>query len=220
MTEEKTPGLLLQAIPYLGQQKILKIFTPGSGLISMVSKRVKNTALVSPFCLAEWVYKKGNRDIYPLVDGSLIDGLYDLRKSYESLSAAGLIAQDLLRTQMPGKQSHELFALSCALFQKLPSFKHPEILVALFRLKMLLHEGLLSLEPGCSRCSSEALHLFEGESYCMAHAEYPGRTFTSEEWTHLSLLCTTKSFAKLREMPLKRELYGKILSLFNERIQQ
>src|SRR5580700_7758836 len=128
MIEEKSPGLLLQAIPYLGQKKILKVFTPDFGLISLISQRVRNSALVSPFCLVEWVYKKKNGEIYSLVDGSLIDGLYNLRTSYKALTTAGQIAQDLLRTQMPGKSSVELFALTTAIFQKIDSFDHPEIL--------------------------------------------------------------------------------------------
>lgn len=217
MSEEKTPGLLLQAIPYLGSKKILKIFTPGAGLLSLFAKRVKNTALVSPFCLAEWVYQKGNREIYSLVDGSLTDGLFNLRSNYEVLSAAGEIAQDLLKTQLPGKPSHDLFALTSAIFQKLPSFKHPEILSALFRLKLLLHEGLLSLEPTCGKCPSPATHLFQGESLCLRHAAYPGWTFSPEEWEHLLTLSSARSFEALKlEIP-RKELYTKIRSLFDER---
>jgi recombinational DNA repair protein (RecF pathway) len=119
---------------------------------------------------------------------------------------------------MPGKQSHELFALSCAIFQKISSFDHPEILAALFRVKMLLHEGLLSIDKGCSQCEGPALHLCEGESYCLKHAGCPGWTFAPEEWSHLHLLATARSFALLKETAPQKELYGKILSLFNERI--
>ena len=213
---EKSAGLLLQAIPYLGQQKILKVFTAGSGMLSILSKRVKNSAVVSPFCIAEWVYKKGSREIHSLVDASLSDGLLDLRSRYEAVSTAGQIAQDLVRTQLPGKPSPDLFALSCAVFQKIASFQHPEVLTALFRLKLLIHEGLLSLEPTCTACSEPALCLFQGESYCLRHGQSP---FQVEEWDHLLLLARARSFSALQRIPPIKGLYPKIGAIFEERIR-
>lgn len=216
MSEEKTPGLLLQAIPYLGQSKILKLFTPEQGLLSLLVKRTKNSALTSPFCLAEWVYKKGNRDIYSFTDGSLLNGFLDLRDNYAVLSSAGSIAQDLLRTQLPGKRAPELFALSCSLFQQLPRFQHPEILPTLFRLKFLLLEGLISLERICAKCSEPACSLIQGESFCSSHSHGP--SFYPEEWELLHILSSTRSYSLLKELPSLGNLHKKIFDLFNERL--
>lgn len=178
----KTPGLLLQSIPYLGQKKILKVLTPEHGLIAFFAK----TTQLTPFCLAEWVYLKSHKEIHPLQDSTLLDPLLELRQDYNTLAAAGAIAQDLLRTQLPGKKAP--FALACAYFKKLPL--NPQILAASFRLKLLLHEGLLSPEPE--------------------------PTFTSAEWEQVALLAFARQFSLIQE--LTAAPYEKIRALFEERV--
>ena len=141
---ERTDGLLLHSIPYLGQQRILKVLTPETGLLSFLAKKSIVPIFTTPFVYAEWIYEKNNREIYPLRDASLLDELSGLKQNYPHLSAAGKIAQDLLRTQLPNKSCPELFALALACLRKLPLFQEPEILLAMFRLKLLSLEGLLS----------------------------------------------------------------------------
>lgn len=215
--EEKAPGLLLQAIPYLGQKKILKVFTPHLGVISLITKKKQESALLSPFCLAEWVYRKGRNDLYLLLDGSVSDSLFDLRKTYEALSSAGTIARDLIHLQMPGSFAAEMFVLTSMIFQKMGSFEHPGVLVALFRLKWLQHEGLLSLQANCSLCEKEALSLHEGESYCALHGQNSRWVFTKEEWAQLNDLYTARTFSHLKNLKPLASLYPKIFSLFEER---
>ena len=147
MSAEKTAGLLLQSIPYLGQKRILKILTPETGLLTFMAKRNTAAALTTPFALAEWVYEKQEREIHPLQDGTILDDLASLKQEYACLTAAGRLAQDLLRTQLPGKAAHEVFALALACFRKLPLFRQPDVLVAAFRLKLLALEGLVSDLP-------------------------------------------------------------------------
>jgi len=216
--EEKSQGVLLQSIPYLGRQKILKIFMPENGLVSLIVKSANPalTALTSPFCIAEWVYKKGQKEIHTLKDGSLLDNLLELRINYDTLAAAGAMAQDLLRSQLPSKRAPALFDLFCAYLKKSAHFAKPAILAASFRLKLLQHEGLLSLQKECSSCASFAVHLHQGESYCPYHAPFPGLTFTAEEWETLHLLAFARQFSLFQHLvhaPLE-----KISALFEERI--
>lgn len=178
-----TPGLLLQAIPYLGQKKILKIFTAEHGLLSLFATTTK----LSPFCIAEWVYRKSNREIHTLQDATLLDPLLELRTDYNTLTAAGAIAQDLLRTQFPDKSAPDLYALTCLYLKKLPA--NPHIFAASFRLKLLLHEGLLSSDPEPS--------------------------FTPAEWELVETLAFARQVSQIQEQtaaPLR-----KIELLFEER---
>lgn len=176
-------GLLLQSVPYLGQKKILKIFTP-DGLISVFAQKTK----LDPFCLAEWVYRKGDTDLFPLQDSTLLDPLLDLRKSYPTLLAAGRMAQDLLRTQLPNKKAEELFDLALFYFRKLSS--SPDLLSASFRLKVLVYEGLLS-----------------------PTAEPP---FTTAEWEQVKTLAFSRKLSSIQA--LESGPYIKIEQLFEERI--
>ncbi|MDP1608626.1 MAG: recombination protein O N-terminal domain-containing protein [Chlamydiales bacterium] len=215
--EERSPGLLLQVIPYLGKQKILKVFTPEAGLVSLIEKKHSSGPL-TPFCLAEWVYRKGNRDICLLLEVSVRNHFLELRSSYRALCAAGQISQDLLKVHMPGGSSFELFALASSFFQQMSFFEHPEVLVMLFRLKWLQQEGLLSFRSACSLCGASALHVHRGESYCLSHALQPGWTFSREEWTYLERLCAARSFTELKTFGLISALFDKISLFFQEHI--
>ncbi len=216
MTEEKTSGVLLQAIPYLGRKRILKIFTPDGGLITLMAKASLSSACAAPFCIAEWVYRKGQREIHTLQDASLIDGLLDLKKDFATLSAAGSMAQDLLRSQLPGKKGNALYTLLCACLAKLPTFANPQILAASFRLKLLLHEGLLSLQPECSVCAAPASRLQQGESFCPAHAPHAGFPFSPSDWETLLHLAYSRQFSHLQNLPSAP--FQQIELLFRERI--
>jgi DNA repair protein RecO len=141
--EEKTTGLLLQAIPYLEGQRILKILTAEHGLITLLAYRKTSSALSSPFIWAEWVYKASSRPMVPLKDGTLLDDLRALKENFARLTVAGQIAGDLLRTQLPGKNGEESLSLALACFRKLPLFSQPAVLAAAFRLKLLALEGML-----------------------------------------------------------------------------
>jgi len=217
--EEKTEGALLHATAYLGAQKILKIFTPDAGLISLIAKKPM-AALSSPFCIAEWVYRKGKKEIHLLTDATLLDDLSDLKQSYTLIEAAGAMAQDLLSSQFPAKKGRGLYALLLAYLKKLPAFPHPHTLAASFRLKLLLHEGLLALQPECAQCGNSASHLADGESVCSSHAGVRSHSFDDEEWVLLQTLAYARQFAPLQALVLTTELQDKIGVLFEERIRQ
>ncbi len=177
-----TQGLLLQSIPYLGQKKILKILSHEQGLISLFATKTNLT----PFCLAEWVYRKSTREIHTLQDATLLDPLLELKTDYQLLSLAGSIAQDLLKTQFPGKKGP--LALAYAYLKRLPS--NPAILAASFKLKLLLHEGLLSEEPD--------------------------PTFTPDEWSQVETLAFSRQFSPIQA--LTKAPFGKIEKLFENRL--
>lgn len=215
--EEKSLGLLLQVIPYLGRERILKVFTQEGGLITLMSKKPTHSSLI-PFCIAEWVYKKRSGDIYPLIDGSLFDPLLSLRQSYTTLTTAGSIAQDLLRSQLPAKGARELYSLLCSYFGRLSTFENPSILAASFRLKLLLHEGLLALRSSCTMCHEEASVLAQGESLCEAHAPLIALFFSKNEWQTLHQLTFAKRFSLLQRVELSPSLAEKISILLDERL--
>src|SRR5579872_3102021 len=121
MNWEKQEGILLQTIPYLGNHRILKIFSSDGGLISLMVKHVsaKKAAYTDPFCKAEWIYRKHTGDIYLLKDATLLDPFLEIRAKYESIIAAGSMANDLLRSQLPQKRSQGLYELLLACLKHL-----------------------------------------------------------------------------------------------------
>jgi len=216
--QAKSHGILLQAIPYLGKGRIFKIFTEEDGLITLIAKK-PSLALVSPFCIAEWVYQKKQREIFTLTEYSLLDALLGLRQSYEALSTAGSMAQDLLQTQLPGKPAPSLYKLLSSYFKKILIFDHPDILAASFRLKLLLHEGLLSLQSSCVHCNEKARLLIQGESVCPIHAPLQSIGLTALEWEGLHCLAFAKQFSHLQQTNYSPALKKAIAALFEERIK-
>ena len=212
----KSQGILLQAIPYLGKGRIFKIFTEDAGLITLIAKK-PSLALLSPFCIAEWLYQKKQSEIFTLTECSLTDSLDGLRQSYAAITAAGSMAQDLLRTQLPGKTSPALYKLLSCYLKKILIFDHPTILAASFRLKLLLHEGLLALQSSCSHCNEEACYLIQGESVCSSHASSQAIGFTVPEWEILHCLTFAKQFSQLQQIDYPLSLQQPLTALFEER---
>jgi DNA repair protein RecO (recombination protein O) len=216
MEIKKSHGILLQALPYLGNGRILKVFSEVEGLITLMAKN--KPALSSPFCIAEWVYRKGRSEIFTLTEGSLLDPLIELRDSYENLTAAGSIAQDLLKTQMAAKPTPHLYALLSSYLKKISSFKNPSILALSFRLKVMIHEGLLTLSSICSHCKENASLFSQGESVCLTHASPRAFSFSPTEWETLLCLALTRKFSLLEPLHCPSQLNEKIEKLFEERM--
>lgn len=214
MREEKTEGILLQTIPYLGQKKILKILSQNDGLLSLFVQNRSHLPFTNPFLIAEWVYSRKSSAIHSLKDVSLLQDLSDLRIHYETLNHAGQIAQDILRTQLSEKKGHGPYALVTAYLSKLPHVANPEVLVASFRLKLLMHDGLLRLQNECSQCKSCASFLEGGESFCLVHGSQAGSFFGEEEWEILHQLTFTRQFSAFQGLKLSLQTQEKIKKMF------
>lgn len=215
MEEKKTEGLLLQAIPYLGNCKILKVLTSDEGLVSLMAKKKSLQPFTNPFLIAEWVYAKGKGEIHALQDASCYNNLADLRKTYSVISAAGIMAQDLLTSQYHEKTGKGLYALTVAFFQKLSKCTSPAAMIASFRLKLLLYDGLLGLQNTCAQCESPSLFLDDGESCCKNHASIYSIPFSIHEWELLQTLAFTRKFQSLQNISLEKNFQEKIGRLFS-----
>jgi DNA repair protein RecO (recombination protein O) len=215
MEEKKTEGLLLQAIPYLGNSKILKILTSSDGLISVMAKKKSMQPFGNPFLIAEWVYAKGKGEIHLLKDASLCHDFSNLRKSYSLIATAGIMAQDLLKSQCPEKMGQGPYALTSAFFQKLSQDVSLPAMIASFRLKLLLHDGLLGLQNECAHCKEPSLFLDQGESFCKMHASAHSIPFSKNEWDLLHSLAFARQFQILQNIHLDKNFQEKIGHLFS-----
>ena len=200
MEEKKTEGLLLKATPYLNDQKILKVLTPNDGLISLIAKKKHQKIFLDPFLLAQFVFKKGKSEIHTLIDVSLINDLSEIRQNLDSIHAAAAIAKDLLSTQVPDKPSGKLFTLASIYLQKIHKISNLRALVSSFRLKVLIHEGLIDLNSNqfAQHCQLNA-HLF----------------LSMKESSQAQTLGLSKSLQEITAEEIDIELELKILKLFN-----
>ena len=149
MAEERVEGIVLRTTPYKESHRIITLFTQEAGITSFMAKRVKTPekmVLLSPFSQIEVIYRKKLSDLYSFKDGSLIADNLFLREKWDYLEIAGKMAQILLHSQLPGKPAPLLYNLFLSCIKQIPHFEEPTSLLLFFYLKLLSHEGILSLE--------------------------------------------------------------------------
>jgi DNA repair protein RecO (recombination protein O) len=215
MQEEKTEGIVVRSQDYKERHRIITLFTP-LGLISLIVRNIsrKNTRLLSlttPFCHAEYLYRRSNSELLAFRDGTVLDDHLGLRQSLKSLQIAGSLANAILTSQMADKPAPALFSLYRSYHNQVPHFSNPEVLLASFQLKLLKHEGLLNIGYCAEDDSTSPFILGEGEE---------GFHFSDSEWDELSTLGSALQFSSLRDLRLSPFLAQKIDALFRSRITQ
>jgi len=222
MQEEKTEGVVLRSQDYKERHRIITLFSP-LGLISMIVKSIsrKNARLLSlttPFSHGEYIYYQGRSDLLNYCDGTLLDDHLYLRQNLKLLQAAGTLANAILSSQMAGKPAPALFALYKSYHKQIRHFEEPAPLLASFILKLLKHEGLLSISSHCASCdTTSACFLSHGESFCSQHAEQGAIAFSPSEWEILLALENAQQFSSLRVLQFSPLFVQKIQALFLSR---
>lgn len=219
MHEEKTEGIVLRSQDYKERHRIITLFSP-LGLISLIVKSIsrKNAhllTLTTPFSHGEYIYLQGRSDLLRFHDGTVLDDHLDLRQHLKLLQTAGALANAILTSQMIGKPAPALFALYKSYHKQICCFDDPAPLLASFYLKLLKHEGQLSISSHCASCqSASAQFLYNGESFCSQHAEHRAISFSFSEWETVLMLNNVQQFSVLRTLCLSSSLLQKIQGLF------
>lgn len=213
-------GLVLRSLDYKDGQKIITLFTPTKGLISLIVKGInrKKThllTLTSPLTQAEYHFSIHRSDLYSFRDGSPINTHHNLRSDLSHLQTAVGFAEALLGSQFPGKPAPALYQLTLAYLKHLPSFADPTPLKASFILKLLKHDGHLSLTPACAHCDNPPRAYSEGEVFCHTHSPSYAIPFSAAEWETLVILAEARSIPQLQELKVDPDLMQKIERFFN-----
>lgn len=149
MREVATEAIVLTHVRYRDDQWIIKMLTLSGGIVSVMSKGMKQAhlrSLVSPLSRLEVVYLETERGLYKLQEATLIESYYFLRTRWEYLDAAGRIASSICALQCEGKPAPLLYQLMIACLKQIPHCQNSSIMVLFFHLKLYMHEGLISWE--------------------------------------------------------------------------
>ncbi|NGX38063.1 MAG: DNA repair protein RecO [Chlamydiae bacterium] len=197
-SEEKHEGLVLRSLDYKDRQKIITLFTPTCGIISLIVKGItrKKThllTLTSPFTQAEYHFSIRRSDLYTFRDGTLLNTHHTLRQSLSTIEGASVLAKALLTSQLPGKPAPALYRLTLTYLKHLPAFTDPTSLTTSFHLKLLKHDGHLT-------------------------PDNPESPFTPQEWALVTTLTETRSIDTLMEMSVPLDLSQKVQLMFKEKI--
>lgn len=220
MDEKRSEGVVLKATPYKENDRIITLFTPDQGVISLYVRGLSRSKpalvnLTTPLCHGEFIYRKGKSDLYRFVDGTIIDLHLPLRRSYQHLEFGGKMLQAILKSQLPGKAAEKLYALLLTYLKHLPTAEHPAVLWVSFLLKLLKHEGLLSLTESCTSCGNPASRFGDGESRCSECDEGLSFPFSEEEWKLLYTLGSTRQFTNINHLTLDLSLVKATEALYD-----
>lgn len=147
MQEERVEGIVLQAREYRERERLLILFSP-LGLLHLVVKGVTRGHLMwtEPFSHGEYLILKGRSDLFTCKEGKLLNPHIALRDNWQSLQVAGALAEAVLTTQLPGKESAGLFFLYHSYHAKVPFGKDCPAFLASFYLKLIRLEGVFGKE--------------------------------------------------------------------------
>lgn|GEM_PF-477972 len=227
MAEQTLKAIVLRAIPFKDRQTILTLLSEERGIVSMIVKGLSKNrpnfiACSNPLCEAEFTFTEGRSELLSCREASVVDSHHALRKKYSFLEAGMQFAKIILHSQYPGKSSPALYALFSSFLKQIPSSdKALPSLSSSFLLKVLKHEGLLSLDPQCNVCEEITLvHVCDGDIYCRRHAPSGSISFSDDEWKMLELLAHANSFQAVRQYPVEEKLFAKISLYVEARMKQ
>ncbi|MBO7149920.1 MAG: DNA repair protein RecO [Clostridia bacterium] len=95
--EEKESGIVLSAVNFSENDKILNVFTLGKGVVCARIKGVKKAGAklkfaAEPFCFAEYIFSK-NADKRTVIGATLIDSFYPIRENIHKYFCAGAVVE-------------------------------------------------------------------------------------------------------------------------------
>lgn len=206
MKEETFEGIVLRSVAVQEGKRILTVFTPQEGLVSLATPRtftheMRLAAATALLSRSEFCCRKGNSDIYRLREASLIESFDSLRSQYAQLAAAGDLLHTVLRSQMAGRAAPLLYELLLTYLRRLTCTQHPLLLTISFQLKLLKHEGLFAWT-----------HEIPASMHELAN-------FSKDDWENLGLLTGSRSFSEIESVPAAPSLGQQVSALFEKLIR-
>ncbi len=221
MMLNNTSGIVLKNYPFKENYRFVLVFTKDLGLLKFMIKGlgIKKSRLItltSPLTHIEFSYTPARTgDLHFFNDISLINAFDKLKTEYTLLEGAGKMLRALIDSQMPAVPAPKLFDLFCMYLNRLNSDAEMRAISMSFYLKILLHEGLLSLDEMCSNCSGNRPSTFwQQQPVCQACAPQSVLSFSEPEWQAMSSLATVKKFSDFSAIHIPPNLEEKIRDFF------
>jgi DNA repair protein RecO (recombination protein O) len=217
-----TEGVILKVISFRDYDQIVSLFTRDAGLLKVMHKNGKGGQKKDycfPLSVAEVIYGERNSEISHCHDLTIIEFYNDLRKNLKHLETGCDLIHVIGCSQLVGNHSPALYELLRYYLNKISSLSNPELLSISFRLKLLLHEGILSIPLVCEVCRAalqNTAFLHGSEWYCSDHHLVSSVVFNEEEIQILYRLSCSQSFQAIASCTLTPMVKAKVFNLFNQ----
>ncbi|MBT3394701.1 MAG: DNA repair protein RecO [Waddliaceae bacterium] len=151
--KHRVEGITIHSFDFKEYDRIITVFSSEMGVISLIVKganrRKKGTAsaLATPLSCGEFIFSAGKGDLFTYHDGTIYDQFLSLRNDFDTLDAAGEMLKIVKSSLLPMKPSPLLYLLLKTFLSGFGGSENPRAVLVSFILKVLCHEGLLSIDP-------------------------------------------------------------------------
>lgn len=215
-------AIVLHTIPFQDSHQISTLFTREMGLckaIGSFSRLPKNALFgcLSPLNHIEVIFRPSKSDLFKIESASILNPYTPIRKNYDLLHQACGMLTCLTKFQFPHKPAPILFELLKSYLSLMVDAKSPEAILASFQLKLLRHEGLISVTDQCRICGAEPkeISIEEGRTVCASHTTHEKR-LSEEETAYFYALSLATSIKLLKEIEVPATLPSKVAIIFEE----
>lgn len=146
-TRHTTQGIIVRAVPYQDYHRIITLFTPDKGLLSLFVKgafKKGSGSSSTPLATVEVTYQEKTSGLHSCQEIDPLDMRLAIRQNLPTLEAACHMLRTVQQSQAPEKPAPLLYQLLLFYLGKLPHTPCPPVLSTSFLLKTLRHEGLLT----------------------------------------------------------------------------
>ena len=155
--EEKLKAVVIRAVDYKDNDKILTLFSPENGLISAGIRGVKKAGAklkfaAQPFCFCEYVFSKKS-ERRTVVSADIIESFYPVREDILKFYSGAVALEFVNAFVQEGMESEDIFVLLLEYLRALCySVAQPRTLLVKFLFEALGFSGYELSVHGCKKC--------------------------------------------------------------------
>lgn len=222
MTQEiHTEAIVLTSFPYRDFDRIVTLFSPDRGIFKVIilgAQRPKSANLIftQPLTHLFLTYKPKKGELHLFKEGKHISSSIDTRNSYDALCSALKLVDYTIKSQPNESPNAKLYSLFKSYLQKITTFKNPDTLALSYLMKILVFEGLWTIQINCSNCREPLDHFyyFSKAYFCSKCAPNRELVFELDEMHSMAKLVNERSYQALDEVLIAKSLSEKIEKLF------
>jgi len=218
--EIETEGIIVHSVPLREDGVLVSVFTPHHGLVKL-TRNVGRKYSPLPLTLIECVYRQTHRELCACIEWRVLNHYVALRDDLQKIRGACDMLRAIRDSQWIGKPAPHLYFLLLDYLHNIVMGGQPDNLSLSFRLKLLLHEGLLHFPLICSVCGEkEVTHVCKGQGRCLSHAIPGSFLLTQEASTLLERMALSRSYKELNSLVGVEEMRSQVEELFTCRMRQ
>ena len=143
-------AITITSSPFGESDCIATLYSREHGLLKCIAKRARNPKnpyrnLTTPLGHGEFTLSKGKNTLFRFHEGTITHHYFALRTNREALDSACGMLDAIRTTQLELHPSPPLYDLLYCYLQLVNTIQNPKSVLSSFLLKLLLHEGLISI---------------------------------------------------------------------------